>query len=98
MATIKKNPLTELIPAKYRKYVYYVAAGALFVYSLWEASEGNIETFVVSIVTSAVAGLAGANTSDPVVITRADVENVIDEDNFVDGHGDDLYGEGDVRY
>lgn len=56
------NPLTELIPAAYRKYVYLVAAAALLVYGLWEASAGDVRTFVVSVVSALVSGLAASNT------------------------------------
>lgn len=63
-AIVASNPLADVIPAQARKYVYLVAAAALFVYSLWEASNGDIRTFVISLVSALVAGLAASNTSE----------------------------------
>ncbi len=74
------NPLTELIPAQYRKYVYVVAAAALFVYGLFQAADGDIRTFVISLVSALVSGLAASNTSgavdhaSPVEDPEGDVE------------------------
>lgn len=70
------NPLTDLVPAKYRKYVYVVAAAALFVFGLWQASEGDWKAFVLALVTALVPTLAASNTPP-----------TLDEGNFIDGHG-----------
>lgn len=69
------NPLTELIPAQYRRYVYLVAAAALFIYGLWEVSAGDIKSFLVALGSALVSGLAASNVSD----------NTDDEDEGDDG-------------
>lgn len=65
MAT--NNPLTELIPAQYRKYVYGVATLLAAVYALWQVSGGDWEQFAASGIAALVAGLATSNTD-----TKAD--------------------------
>lgn len=78
------NPLAEVIPAKYRRYVYLVAAALLFGYALWEVAAGDIRTFIVSIVSSLVSGLAASNTpASRVEVTEAAVELVEDEPQVV---------------
>lgn len=57
------NPLTDLIPAKYRKYVYALAALLTLGFAAWQAADGNWQTFAVSLLGSLVSGLAHANTS-----------------------------------
>lgn len=54
--------LTDLIPAKYRRYVYAVAALLAFAYGLWEASNGDWHQFVVGLLGAIVSALAHANT------------------------------------
>lgn len=70
------NPLTDLIPAQYRKLVYVVAAAALFVYGLYVVADGDIKAFVIALVSALVAGLAASNTSEP----------ELDPGNDLDGH------------
>jgi hypothetical protein len=72
------NPLsllTDLLPAQARKYVYAVAAAALFVYGLWEVSAGDVRSFVVSVVSALVATLAAANTP----ASRPEVEEAAED-------------------
>lgn len=80
MATTS-NPLTEVIPAAYRRYVYLVAAAALFIYGLYEVSNGDVRTFVVSLVSALVSGLAASNTRP--------VEPAVGEDDL-DDYGPDF--------
>ena len=72
------NPLTllaDLIPPVARKYVYAVAAAALFVYSLWEVSGGDVKAFAIALGSSLVAALAAANTpAAPAEVEEAAVE------------------------
>lgn len=80
---MNSNPLTELIPAQYRKYVYLVAAAALFVYGIWQISAGDAKAFVVALASALVSGLAASNTSGsngstPEVLEGAEGE--VDED------------------
>lgn len=56
--------ILKKIPAKYRQYIYGGGTLALAVYALWEASNGDIKSFVIALVSSAVTALATANT-DP---------------------------------
>lgn len=56
------NPLANVIPAQYRRYVYLVAAAALFIYGLWQVSAGDIKTFAISLASALVSGLAASNT------------------------------------
>jgi hypothetical protein len=68
------NPLTELIPAQYRRYVYGLAALAALVLSGWQASEGDWNAFVGGLLAALVPALAASNTSpEP-------------KDEFIDGH------------
>lgn len=80
------NPLTELIPAQYRKYVYVAAAAAVFVYGLWQASEGDWQAFVVALVGSLVPTLAASNTSTSEAFNQDDWAD--DVDTYYDGHGE----------
>jgi len=83
------NPLTELIPAKARKYVYRVAAAALFVYALIVATAGDWTAFGVSLVTALVSGLAGSNTgvNEYVeAVKTAEDEPAEDDGHYRDGH------------
>jgi len=55
------NPLTDLIPAKYRKYVYALAAAAAVVYGVYEASNHDWKETAIAVVGLVVSGLAHAN-------------------------------------
>lgn len=94
------NPLADLIPAQYRKYVYLVAAAALFVYSVYQATEGDLEQFAVALLTALVPALAASNT--PVTVPEAVDEvqdvaeetgvevvpgEVVEDPSHYDGHG-----------
>lgn len=76
------NALIDLIPAKGRKYLYAVLSGAVAVYGIWQAVEGDWTQFGVSVVTSVTALLATANTyagAAPVVVLEP-VEDDIEFD------------------
>lgn len=57
--------LFALVPPKVRLVVYAVASAALVVYGIWQAAEGDLEDFVVALVTAAVTTLAGGNVDVP---------------------------------
>lgn len=57
------NPLTDLIPAKARKYVYGLVALAALVFGAWQAADGNVEVFVGALITALTGALALSNTS-----------------------------------
>lgn len=81
------NPLSllaDVIPAKARKYVYALVATALFVYSLWEVSGGDIKSFLIALGSSLVTALAAANTpASTAEVTDAAVDLVKDEPEVV---------------
>lgn len=53
----------NLLSARTRKIVYGVLSAALFVYGIFEASQGDWTQFAVSLVTSVVAEMARQNTN-----------------------------------
>lgn len=59
------NPLNDIVPAKYRKQVYALIALAAIVFGAWQASEGNIELFIGSLIVALSHATAASNTSDP---------------------------------
>lgn len=67
------NPLANIIPAQYRRYVYLAAAAALFIYGLWQVSAGDVKTFLISLASALVSGLAASNTpaSETEVLDKA---------------------------
>ena len=77
------NPLTllaDLIPPVARKYVYALTAAALFIYSLWEVSNGDVKSFLIALGSALVATLATANTpASPAEVKEAAVE-LVEED------------------
>lgn len=77
--------LFDVIPVKYRRLTYLLATLALFVYGLWEASNGDWRTFAGSLLTALVTALAAGNSvpvgkeADPSLSDR--IEEDPDEDN-----------------
>lgn len=57
--------LTDLIPAKARKWVYALAALAALAYGAYQASNGDWKAAAASVLGSLVAELARANTNTP---------------------------------
>lgn len=57
------NPLTDLIPARYRKYLYALAFVASFVYAVYEANGHDWQRTVGALVTAVLAALAHSNTN-----------------------------------
>lgn len=83
------NPLSDLIPARGRKYVYGVILLASLVFGAWQASEGNIEVFIGFLITALVNGLALSNTP----ASRPEIEEAAEElvEAEPDGHGGQLF-------
>lgn len=76
-----KNPLTDLIPANYRKYIYLAASVASTVYGIWQATNHNWPAFAAGVVSALVTALAHGNVKAPaqvVAVVKA-AEPVIDE-------------------
>ena len=57
------NPLVDIIPAKARKYVYAAAALLGLIVTVWQASDGDWKTALVSLAGTALTTLAHANTT-----------------------------------
>ena len=57
------NPLVDIIPAGARKYVYAVAALLGLIVTVWQASDGDWKTALVSLAGTALTTLAHANTT-----------------------------------
>ena len=57
------NPLLDLIPAQYRRYLYALASVALVIYTAVEAAGGDWRQAVGALVAAAVTSLAHANTT-----------------------------------
>lgn len=55
------NPLTDVLPAKLRKYAYAVLFVAALVYALYQAADGDWATFTGSLLTSLLGLLAASN-------------------------------------
>jgi hypothetical protein len=58
------NPLTDIIPSRYRRYLYAAGALAALVYGAYEASGRNWGATGASLIGSLVVALAHANTSN----------------------------------
>lgn len=82
------NPLNELIPARYRKYLYSLAALAALIFSVWQASEGEWKTFAAGLFATLVPLLAASNTpASPAEIDEA-VEAELEDEYPFDGHSE----------
>lgn len=56
------NPLAGIIPAKWRRLVYFVATLALAGYGVYQASDADWGQVVGAVLAALVTGLATANT------------------------------------
>jgi glucose dehydrogenase len=57
------NPLYDVLPQKARKIVYAILFVAALVFAIWQASDGNWEIFVGSLLAALVGLLASSNTA-----------------------------------
>ena len=55
------NPLTEVIPARARKYVYAALTLAAIVYGSYQVSGGDWKTFVGSLIVALTTATAASN-------------------------------------
>ena len=60
------NPLTDAIPAKWRKVVYAVVFVLGLAVTAWQASDGNWKVALASLIASLVPLLAHGNVATPV--------------------------------
>lgn len=58
-----KNPLTNIIPMKYRKYLYALAFVAAFVYAVYEANGHDWKRTAGALVGAVLAALAHGNAT-----------------------------------
>ena len=58
------NPLTDVIPPRYRKYLYALVFVASIVAAAWQASDGDWQTFVGALVGVLVSATAASNTHE----------------------------------
>lgn len=59
------NPLTDVIPAKARKYVYAAIALLALLYTVWSAANGDWTQFVGGLVVALSHSTAASNTDAP---------------------------------
>lgn len=59
------NPLTDVIPAQARKYVYALLALAALVLAGYQATQGDWLAFAVYLVGALTGGTAASNVSTP---------------------------------
>lgn len=58
------NVLTDVIPPKYRKYVYAAVTLAAIVWGAWEASQGDWQVFTGALIGALVSATAASNTPE----------------------------------
>lgn len=56
------NPLTDVLPAVWRKRIYAIVFLAALVFAAYQAAEGNWETFTGTLLGSLIPLLAASNT------------------------------------
>ena len=71
--------LRDLLPAKVRLWIYLVLAVAALVFTVWQATEGDVVEFIGGLVTALSGALAAGNTTLP-------VEAAPNEQNEIVGH------------
>lgn len=71
--------LFDVIPVKYRRLAYLLATLALFVYGVWEASNGDWGTFAGSLLTALVTALAAGNSVPVGKEAEPGIEVIADE-------------------
>lgn len=57
-----KNPLRDLLPAKFRKQVYALLALAMVALASWQAADGDWTLFALHLLVGLGFGQAHANT------------------------------------
>jgi hypothetical protein len=55
------NPLVDIIPTRYRRYVYAGVALVAIVYGAWQASGGDWGQFIGGLVVSITTATAASN-------------------------------------
>lgn len=57
------NILTDVIPARFRKYVYAALTLAALVWGVWQASNGDWKQFVGGLIVALTSATAASNTA-----------------------------------
>ena len=63
------NPLTDVLPAKVRRYLYAAAFLAAWVFAIYQATQGDWKQFTGSLLAGLVPLLAASNTDVPPAAT-----------------------------
>lgn len=58
------NPLVDVIPAQYRRFVYSLIALAALVWSVYEVSNGDWKLFVGGLIVALSQATSASNTND----------------------------------
>lgn len=61
------NPLTDVLPAKVRKYVYALLFVLALVWAAWQAADGDWYEFAGGLVVALLGAMATSNTDGPLV-------------------------------
>lgn len=56
------NPLTDILPPKYRKAFYAAIFLVGLVYTIWQATDGDWGAFAVALIAALGGGTAASNT------------------------------------
>lgn len=59
------NPLTDVLPATVRKYVYAALFLTAVVLGVWQATDGNVVETILGVLAALGFGTATANTKPP---------------------------------
>lgn len=78
------NPLTDALPARYRKAAYAVVFVAGLAFGAWEVADGHPRAFIPAFIAALSAALAHGNVDQPAMTaadhgTGADTGRVRDE-------------------
>ena len=62
--------LLKMVPAKYRQWTYAVLSAALFVWGLWEASNGDWKSLVLGVIGAVSSEMSRQNVTVPPTYTN----------------------------
>lgn len=57
------NPLTDVLPAKVRRWIYAIVFLVGLILAVWTASDGDWLKFVAALAVALQSAMAGSNTS-----------------------------------
>ena len=74
------NPLTDILPAKARAYVYAALFVAALFLAAYKAADGDWVTFAGALLTSLIGGTAASNIHAPTPPTDAQMGDYAGQD------------------